>query len=155
MLPMTNTPEKIQSKVTEGSIDECWPWGGGLDGQGYGQTSFDGRRHKVHRLIYEWTVGPIPDGLHLDHTCHTEECEGGIDCPHRRCCNPAHLEPVTLAENVRRGRAGINAKRAASLRTACPSGHEWTPENTRITPKGYRVCRTCHRDREQRRRRQF
>jgi hypothetical protein len=50
----------------------------------------------VHRDVYEQLVGPIPEGLVLDHLCRN-----------RSCCNPAHLEPVTTAENVRRGLNGV------------------------------------------------
>lgn len=73
----------------------CWRWTGRLSSAGYGETS--GERHGVkvlaHRVSYETFVGPIPDGLHIDHLCRN-----------RACINPEHLEPVTLQENLRRGR---------------------------------------------------
>jgi hypothetical protein len=68
----------------------CWEWGGGLMGGDYG--TFDNRA--AHRFAYEFLVGPIPDGLHLDHLCRV-----------RHCVNPDHLEPVTVEENNRRSRA--------------------------------------------------
>ncbi len=55
----------------------------------------NGKRHVVikgHRKSYEFFIGPIPVGLDLDHLCRT-----------RACYNPAHLEPVTRSENIRRG----------------------------------------------------
>lgn len=69
--------------------DECWVWRGCRDGDGYG--SF--QRRKAHRVFYEAFVGPVPPHLQIDHLCRN-----------RACVNPDHLEPVTLHENVRRGR---------------------------------------------------
>lgn len=71
----------------------CWYWTKGVQGGGYGEFHWPSRRTRiVHRIAYELLVGPIPKGLVLDHLCRT-----------RRCVNPDHLEPVTIAENVRRG----------------------------------------------------
>lgn len=79
------------SFVVEG---ECWIWQKALNAGGYG-VSWDGERTVVaHRLAYETFIGPIPEGLHLDHLCRV-----------RACINPAHLEPVTQAENNRRSNA--------------------------------------------------
>ena len=59
---------------------------------GYGIVTICGKKYYTHRVAYEELVGPIPDGLVLDHLCRN-----------RRCCNPEHLEPVTDGENTRRG----------------------------------------------------
>lgn len=104
----------------------------------------------VHRYAWEIVNGPIPDGLTIDHTCHSWDlsCDGGASCAHRKCANPAHMEPVTPAENTKRGRSGrAQTKRGAAL-THCLRGHEYTPENTYRWKGGWRKCRTCHREGE-------
>lgn len=106
----------------------CWNWTAYLDPQGYGRYNHNGRCRLAHRLAYIDRVGPIPDGLHLDHLCKN-----------RRCVNPAHLEPVTAQENLRRS-AAREAKRAI---THCPSGHPYDARNTFVNRAGSRVCRAC------------
>lgn len=122
----------------------CWVWGGSLDRYGYGRVWHNGVKGKAHRAFYETHVGPIPDGLGLDHLCHTNsDCAAGPDCQHRRCVNPAHLEPVIHRENVRRGMGlpGQNARK-----THCKWGHEFTPlDNMKGSRSARRRCRVCHR----------
>lgn len=69
----------------------CWIWQGGQQGQGYGRMSVNRRNVPAHRAYYEQQVGPIPEGLTLDHLCRIPGC-----------VNPSHLEPVTITENRRR-----------------------------------------------------
>jgi|SaaInlV_100m_DNA_2_1039680.scaffolds.fasta_scaffold62745_2 hypothetical protein len=84
--------------------DECWPWLGSTNKQtGYGKKRFHNRDYQAHRWMYEQKVGKIPEGLTIDHLCKN-----------RSCVNPAHLEPVTQAENVRRGAGTKLAKEQAS-----------------------------------------
>jgi hypothetical protein len=89
----------------------CWVWTASINGDGYGE--FGNGAGKVvgpHRWSYEHFVEPIPDGLQIDHLCHTRErltCPGGRGCLHRRCVNPAHLEPVPQKINAERG---VNSK---------------------------------------------
>lgn len=92
----------------------------------------------AHRWSYQKLVGPIPEGMVLDHKCHNDtDCLGGTTCPHRACVNPAHVEPKTIAENV------ANSHRTGVKMTHCKRGHEFTPENTIIRKNGWRNCRKC------------
>jgi len=98
---------KFWAKVDKRGPSECWPWLGFVHPNGYGQFG-GGAERLPHRIAYKYVIGPIPDGLVLDHLCHTADpqCADTVNCPHRRCCNPEHLEPVTRGENVARGRGG-------------------------------------------------
>lgn len=121
-----------------GGPDGCWNWTGATSGHGYGHIRSGGRGEpelSAHRASYEMLVGPIPEGLHLDHLCRN-----------RACVNPAHLEPVTCAENIRRGETGANERR----KTHCPQGHPYSGANLHITPQGYRRCRACNREKSRR-----
>lgn len=134
--------ERFREHFTPTGAGECWAWTGSRLTAGYGRIKHAGRTYRAHRVAYELAIGPIPDGLHLDHLCHTRDvaCPGGNTCPHRGCVNPAHLEPVTPAVNTMRGR-GLGARNAA--KTHCGKGHEFTDENTQLTAKGGRRCKAC------------
>lgn len=110
---------------------DCWVWPGPVDGSGYASVRMRNPRRfmKIHRLLYEVFVGPIPEGLTIDHLCRK-----------RTCANPAHLEAVTLRENVLRGTA-LSAQRARQ--THCKHGHPLTGENVRVDKRNRRLCRTC------------
>ena len=127
--------ERVLRRIVVDEETGCWLWQGAVGHNGYGRIGEHGREFRPHRVTYEHFIGPIPDGLTLDHLCHTNdaECFDGADCLHRRCCNPEHLEVVTIGENVRRGTARL---------THCKHGHEFTPENT-IQTATQRVCREC------------
>lgn len=86
-----------ESVYRKGRSDtECWPWLRGTR-DGYGMARFDGKQQSAHRVAYQLTHGPIPDGLVVDHVA-------ARGCRMRACCNPAHLEAVTHRENARRAR---------------------------------------------------
>jgi hypothetical protein len=133
-------PLKLWPKVNmagpwhTGLGSSCWEWTGYTDSNGYGRLKLGGRisvSRATHRIAYELLVGPIAEGLELDHLCRN-----------RRCCNPLHLEPVTHRENMRRS-DGIVGRKARQ--THCKRGHEFTDQNTYRRPDGCRVCRTCAR----------
>lgn len=119
--------------------EPCWRWigGGGRGKGGYVQVSSSGQSVMAHRWAYELLVGPIPDGLTLDHLCRVTDC-----------VNPAHLEPVTQRTNILRG-AGLAAHNA--VKTHCPAGHPYDEVNTYHRPDGARDCKRCINERSRRR----
>lgn len=121
----------------------CWLWTGSVrTDSGYAQTYLPGERY-AHRVMYRLYHGEIPDGMQVDHLCHDATCAESINCPHRTCVNPAHLDAATHRDNTLRGNTvtGINA-----AKTACIHGHRFTPDNTYVR-RGARHCRTCRADR--------
>lgn len=112
----------------------CWLWTGARYSGGYGLLrAADGRNTPAHRVAYELLIGPIPDGLEIDHVRDR-------GCRHRNCVNPAHLEAVTHRENVCRGATFA----AANIRkTHCVHGHPLSGANLYIPARGGRECRAC------------
>lgn len=134
---MTKTvEERFWAKVEK--TNECWLWTARKNDAGYGDfwLSKAKEHYRAHIMSYELLVGPVPEGLELDHLCRV-----------RHCVNPTHLEAVTHKVNCLRGDSPLAHH---ARKTHCPQGHEYTEENTRMvdthTGKG-RQCRTCHRDR--------
>lgn len=122
----------------------CWVFTGALNKEGYGVVG-RGRRGEgtmlAHVAVFEAVNGPVPEGMEVDHTCLVHAC-----------CNPAHLEPVTHAENMRRAwAAGLLTMPPGSAinaaKTHCPKGHPYDETNTyRISRE--RRCRACMRARD-------
>lgn len=87
-------PDRIMDKIAMCPMSGCWLWTGADSGDGYGKVWFHGRSRYVHRVVYEQTVDSLAPGIVLDHLCRV-----------RACCNPIHLEPVTVLVNTLRGDA--------------------------------------------------
>lgn len=144
-VPSKSPQTQFWARVDKRGPRDCWPWKKGTNGQGYGFYTWEGKQRLTHRIAYTLTNGPIPDGLQIDHRCHTPDCTDHTKCRHRLCCNPVHLKAVTNAEN----NAADRTRRHTGPRvTHCPKGHEYTEDNTRIGTNGYRNCRTCERARK-------
>ena len=124
--PTIPAPVRFFAKVE--FTDTCWLWRGNISPQGYGyfQPGKRGSKTQAYRWVYEFCVGPIPPGLHIDHLCRVHAC-----------VNPDHLEAVTVKVNINRGR------RANAEKTHCPSGHAYDAENTYYDRLGWRHCRIC------------
>lgn len=114
--------------------DACWPWKARLEPSGYGRFWVRNKTYLPHRVAWALQHGGTSCELTIDHVCKN-----------RACCNPAHLDLVTMRVNVLRG-DGVTARNA--VKTHCHRGHEFTPENTRFVPGKGRSCKQC--DKEQR-----
>lgn len=100
----------------------CWEWQGSCNAKGYGWFWADGKNHRAHRWAYEHYVGPVPEGLQLDHLCRNT-----------KCVRPSHLEPVTGA---------VNEQRKAEANPTCRRGHDAEYQRRRKTD-GKRYCAIC------------
>lgn len=130
MMPVA---ERFKTKYRVDQDTGCWLWIGSRQPKGYGKFWPNKRRCVLaHRWSYESSVGPIPDGLQIDHLCRNP-----------RCVNPEHLEPVTRKVNLLRGDGfpGQNVRK-----THCPKGHPLEGDNLYRCPRrGCRTCRECMR----------
>lgn len=136
--------ERFWNKVDK--TEDCWIWTATKTQGGYGRLRVDGQFWVAHRYAYEMMVGPIPEGLVLDHLCKV-----------RHCVNPGHLQAVTHTENVRRGNGGRpvgsgtpksgRPRRPDGSFVSCPKGHEYSGTNLYIRKDGSQDCRRCSADR--------
>ena len=103
----------------------CWLWKGKVSAEGYGRVKCMGRETTAHHFAYALLHGSVPTGQHVDHICRV-----------RACVNPAHLEAVSCAENLKRGVSPSAINRRKKL---CIRGHD----NWKIEKSGFRRCQTC------------
>lgn len=126
-----NTIMDIMSRL-EIQESGCCLWRGATNRKGgYGTVNYQGRSWKVHRLLYEHFVGPIPPGHDLHH----------FHCGRANCGNFFHTTPLTHSEHARLSR--MPQEKAA--KTHCPAGHAYAGANLYLTPSGGRACRECNR----------
>lgn len=128
-LPARGMPPVDRIALYVNAEGDCWLWSGARDDTGYGDVTYQGKSWKAHRWVWSVMVGPIPEGMTIDHLCRV-----------RHCVNPDHLEVVTQGVNTLRGYGP--AGRHARTRE-CPKGHPYDAENTYRFPDGRRDCRTC------------
>ncbi len=120
--------------------EACWEWIGAANANGYGHFMERlGKMTTPYRYSYERFIGPVPEGLTIDHLCRN-----------RRCVNPEHLEAVTQGVNVLR--SPLAAPAVNARKTHCDHGHQITEEHQvyRVVGKNGRICRECAKARENR-----
>lgn len=116
-------------------LGQCWLWTAATGPFGHGSFRVGGRksaRQMSHRYAYEMVIGPIPEGLVLDHLCRIHSC-----------VNPYHLDACTQRVNLLRAPESFQAINAN--KTHCKRGHPFDEANTIIRPGG-RGCRQCRDD---------
>lgn len=133
----------------------CWLFTGNISKQGYGQfhigsrTDNTNRNIGAHRISYQLLVGEIPVGYEVDHTCHSQDltCKAGVECLHRRCFNPAHLEAVTQHENILRSIPHRDIEKYSETHKSrtglCKHGHALDYSYVKRNGRVAMGCRTC------------
>ena len=135
MTPLTDQERTRRFWARVHKTESCWLWTGSQSAGGYGRMRWPGLPHAMcaHRISYLLSVGPIPEGMEIDHLCFNP-----------RCVRPDHLEPVTSKENVRRARVVNPVKNPQFGKCElCKRGHDLAA-NAMAIPGGRR-CRLCFR----------
>jgi HNH endonuclease len=130
-MPLNLTAEERIAKNIVVDEAGCWIWQKHTNPHGYGKIRLSGRSWLVHRLAYTLLVGPIPEGLTLDHLCRV-----------RSCCNPSHLEPVDQRTNAVRGEHPLVVLYKEGR---CKVGHVVDENNSYRRSDGRLRCAECTR----------
>ncbi len=129
---MRGEPEWVRFWQKVRFTDTCWEWVAANTGSGHGVfRKSTTEKVLAHRWAYENLVGPIPEGLTIDHLCRN-----------RSCVLVDHLEPVSFKENVRRG---MSPAVVTSRTGVCQRGHAMVGRNVIERIDGGRQCRECHK----------
>lgn len=145
--------EQLKAKCAR-TEDGCLLWVGARVTNGYGTKWYAGHSLKVHVVMLTASTGLRPAGLQAGHVCHDRavaagECEGGITCHHRQCCEPTHLAWQTPTANIAASPRVVTTANAG--KQTCPAGHELVRDN--LIPsqqtRGWRQCLQCLRERRE------
>jgi hypothetical protein len=141
---------RLYSEVNTLDSDSCWNWTGSKVKDGYGAMvrQIDNKKFTifVHRLSWTLQNGEIPDGMVVDHTCHTSDidnCKGA--CEHRSCINPAHLRITTFAENLRIKRSNPHTQTNEETGVCHNKLHKWEVGSYTVWKSGKRTCNECRK----------
>lgn len=133
---MIDWKERFLKYTDRRGEEECWPYIGYVNKQGYGRFKYFGKGIPANRACYLIFVGPLESHLQVHHKCEN-----------RACVNPKHLKPLTVRDHILNHTPKSWAYQL-SRKTHCVNGHELTTEN--IIPwvfrkTGHRKCWTCYK----------
>ena len=128
---MSGATESFWDRAQRGDDDECWEWRAGKTSDGYGSVYLEGKCLLAHRVAFELSVEPIPDGMVVMHTCDNPPC-----------VNPRHLRIGTHADNMADMAAKGRHRSPNAEKTHCKNGHPFDETNTYLWREA-RYCKTC------------